>query len=96
MSQKKRQKKIAQDFVSSQVKPYVNQENSSAIVKKADSLILKTQRIDNNWNVYIEIRTNETGIVKKGELQVIVDGNNGKIVKVLQIKNQLPIPSSLV
>ncbi|MBD3163941.1 hypothetical protein GF323_01965 [Candidatus Woesearchaeota archaeon] len=73
---------ITKAFVDKQVKPYVNEENSSQIISRAKVTILNTEKKNNNWNVYLNMKSNQTGDIKQANLIIEIDGKTGDILNI--------------
>jgi hypothetical protein len=80
--------KITQDFVDNQVKFYVNTDKNISAVQEASITVIDIQKNKNNWNVLLNIKSNQTGELKQSNMIVIIDGNSGKIIEVKNIKKQ--------
>ena len=59
---------ITQKFVNENVKFYVNEDNNSDVVNRASIAITRTAKVNDVWNIFLTISSNETGIVKKNNI----------------------------
>lgn len=69
---------ITQDFVNSKVRFYVNENNQTPVIQRADISIVKTEKIDGNWYITVHVKSNQTGEIKQAVLNFVVD-KNGQI-----------------
>jgi hypothetical protein len=70
---------ITQDFVDKQVKFYVNEANQTPTIDKASITVLTTQKKGSNWEIYLNIKSNQTGELKQKNVLVLVDARSGQI-----------------
>lgn len=81
--------KITRDFVNTRVKFYVNEDNATPTVKKASITVadaLKTEflydgRKIQSWEVYLNVKSEQSGELKQTNLLVIVDARKGDVLK---------------
>jgi lipopolysaccharide export LptBFGC system permease protein LptF len=73
--------RITQDFVNENVKFYVFKDNESFIQQKADITIQSIQEEKGAWNVYLNVRSNQSGQTKTADLLITVDSRTGEVVK---------------
>jgi len=71
---------ITQDFVNQEVKFYVNEEDNATVVNRASIEIQLVKKVDNNYQIYLAIKSNQTGEEKKSNLIVVVDGKEGVVI----------------
>lgn len=76
---------ITKGFVDKEVKFYVNTNNESSTLSHADITILSAEKKDNNWNIYLNVKSNETGQIKQSNLLIIINAKTGQIADVKKI-----------
>jgi len=73
---------ITQNFVNSQVKFFVNEENSSEVMEQASISVLNTVKTKGVWSIYLHVEANQTGESKKANMMIKVDAKDGKILSI--------------
>jgi len=76
---------ITQEFVNSQVKFFVSQDLDSPVVNRAAIAVLHSEKIDGNWNILLNIKSNYTGELKQADMRVVID-KKGNIIKATRIE----------
>ena len=71
---------ITRDFIHERVKFYVNEGETAPVVEEADLTVLNIFKKDGNWNIFMNIESNQTGEVKQSALIVIVDSKEGNVI----------------
>lgn len=78
--------RITRDFVNENVKFYVNEDEETPIVQRAMITIMNTEKINDNWNIYLNIKSNHTGELKQTNQVITVDGKNGEVIGMKKIE----------
>ena len=79
---------ITQEFVNSNVKFYVNQNETAPTVNRAAIRIDDIKKLDYtaegknipSWNVFLNVKSNQTGELKQTDLLIIINAKNGEII----------------
>ena len=79
---------ITKDFVNSQVKFFVDSGDSMPTVNRAQITIEDIKKLEYkvggknipSWNIFLNIKSNQTGELKQANLLVIVDAKKGEIL----------------
>lgn len=77
---------ITQDFVNKQVKFYVSEDNETPIVSRASITILNTVKQNDEWQVYLNIKSDLDNETKQSNLLVTVDAKKGEVKEMLKIQ----------
>jgi hypothetical protein len=77
---------ITQDFVNNKVKFYVNEKNESSGVEKASINVVDTIKKDKVWEVYLNIKSNQTGILKESNVLITINAQTGQVLDLKNLK----------
>ena len=77
---------ITQDFVNDRVKFYVNEDEEGGVVQRASINIDNVEKLNNIWNVYLSVLSNQTGEIKSTQILVLVDAKTGEVKGMENIK----------
>ncbi len=71
---------ITHDFINNEVRFFVNDNETNPVVEQAKITLLKTEKADDVYMIYINVQSNHTGEIKQSDLVVSIDAIDGNIL----------------